>query len=635
MLWDLTRGQRRRFAASTAAMAVGILLLYLSPQIVRRAIDGIVAGHVVKWRLWGAAGLVVAVTALSGCFTYLKGRWAAFASETIARDLRDRLYDHLQHVPASYHDAAQTGDLVQRCTSDVETIRTFYSSQVVEIGRALLLLATALPVLLWMDWRMALVAVALMPVIFAFSAIYFGRVQGSFKATDEAEGRMTAVLQENLTGIRVVRAFARQEFEKTRFAGKNDDHRGLNFKLYVLMAVYWATSDLLVFLQTAAVLFVGAWRVSRGTMSVGTFVAFLQYETMLVWPVRQLGRILTEMGKAAVSLGRVQEILQQPRESQPAARDGIGGLDPLPRYSGGGLGWGSFGETAEPPPQPSPGLPGEGEMRLPQRVRGRIVLRDVVFHHGGKRVLDGISLTIAPGETLAVLGPSGSGKSTLVNLLLRLYDYDQGSITLDGVEINTLDRKYVRSQFAVVMQEPFLYSKTIRENIVLGRHTAADNEAIEAATAAAIHESIEEFDKKYDTLVGERGVTLSGGQRQRVAIARAVLRDAPVMVLDDALSAVDTRTEAAILAALRERRGRHTTILIAHRLSTLAQTDHVVVLEHGRITQYGTPDELLAEEGLYRRLWEIQGALEEDLKEEVAGTLRVPSLNGTRSVPAT
>jgi ATP-binding cassette subfamily B protein len=247
-----------------------------------------------------------------------------------------------------------------------------------------------------------------------------------------------------------------------------------------------------------------------------------------------------------------------------------------------------------------------------------MVLRDVVFHHGGKRVLDGISLTIAPGETLAVLGPSGSGKSTLVNLLLRLYDYDQGSITLDGVEINKLDRKYVRSQFAVVMQEPFLYSKTIRENIVLGRHTAADNEAIEAATAAAIHESIEEFDKKYDTLVGERGVTLSGGQRQRVAIARAVLRGAPVMVLDDALSAVDTRTEAAILAALRERRGKHTTILIAHRLSTLGQADHVVVLEHGKITQYGTPDELLSEEGLYRRLWEIQGALEEDLKEEVA-----------------
>jgi ATP-binding cassette subfamily B protein len=596
-LWRWTAGQRLRYLSAIAAMAVGIALLYLSPQIIAVTIDGIIdhkpdsrQGFLYRFirhlsgpsntrALWIAGALVVLVTAVSGLFTYLKGRWSAFASESIARSLREKLYDHLQHVPVAYHDTAQTGDLVQRCTSDVDTIRTFYSTQVVEIGRALLLLFTAVPILLWMDWKFALVALALMPVIFAFSTLFFGKIQGSFKASDEAEGKLTTVIQENLTGIRVVRAFARQEFETRKFAAKNADYRRLNYRLFYVLAYYWSISDFLIFTQTAAVLFVGARRVSHGSMSVGILVAFLQYEGLVVWPVRQMGRILTEMGKAVVSLGRVEEILSQPCESEPA--------------------------------QPAP---------APEKIRGQIVLRDVVFSRSDRRILDQISLTIPPGQTLAILGPSGAGKSTLISLLLRFHDYESGSITLDGVELNSLDRKFVRSQFAVVMQEPFLFSKTLRQNITLGHHAATDAQAIEASAAAAIHESIEAFDQKYDTLVGERGVTLSGGQRQRVAIARALLRDAPVLVLDDALSAVDTRTESMILSTLKSRHGHRTTLLIAHRLSTLSRADRIIVLEHGRITQQGTHEELIGREGLYRRLWQIQSSLEEDLRMELSGS---------------
>lgn len=597
-LWSLTQGQRRTFGLSLVCLFIGTLFLYAGPQVVRWVIDGVLdhsasvsprvarmlesidaAAHPHGAMLLGGAIMFV-LTAVGGVFMYFRGRFSSYASEQIARTLRMRLYDHLQHLPVSHHDKAQTGDQVQRCTSDVDTVRLLFSSQAVEIARAVALLSIGLPLMFWMDPVLALVGVAMLPIIIIFSIIFFGRVRGSFKKMDDAEGAMTATLQENLTGIRVVRAFARQEFESQRFGERNRNHRDLNDKLFLIMAIYWASSDLLTFAQAALVLYVGSVRVQSGAITIGTLVTFLSYMTLYLWPVRQMGRVLTELGKATVSIGRIQEILDAPRETD-------------------------ISETTN------------GDR--PARITGDVRIENVTLHHGSALVLDAVSLHIPAGRTLAIVGPSGSGKTTLIQLLLRFYDYETGSITLDGMEIRDLPRKYVRQQFGVVMQEPFLYSKSLKENIRLGRQVAEEAEIIESATVAAVHESIESFDQKYDTLVGERGVTLSGGQRQRVAIARALLRDAPVLILDDALSAVDTHTETMILDALKKRRGQRTTIVIAHRLSTLSHADQIAVLEHGKIAQLGTHDQLVSQDGIYKQLWQIQTALEEDLSRELGG----------------
>lgn len=593
-LWKLMQGNRLQYLGALVAMFLGVGLLYTTPLITRGAIDGIIspqkissmtwAAHffAVRQQRWGtplalilAAAALVLLTASAAAFMSLQGRFSGIASETIARRLRDRLYAHLQHVPMSWHDKIQTGDIVQRCTSDVDTVRLFYLQQVIDISRAVLRILIGLPLLFWIDRKMAFAATAIMPAIVAYAIIFFGRVQGSFKKADEAEGVMTAALQENLTGIRVVRAFARQEFEIDRFTKTNANYRDRQWHLFKIMAFYWSTSDFMCFTQFAAIVIVGAWRASIGIMTIGTMIAFISYAQMFIWPIREVGRVLTELGKTLVSIGRIKEVLVIAEEMPPA--------------------------------DPTIGAP---------RIRGEIQLNDVSFRHGENWVLHDVSLSVPAGTTLALLGPSGSGKTTLVNLLLRLYDYDRGTITLDGIELKDLDRKYVRSQFGVVLQEPFLYSKTLRENIKLGRHQAPDEEMVIAAQAAAIHESIESFDQKYDTLIGERGVTLSGGQRQRTAIARAILKEAPILILDDALSAVDTGTELSILDQVRQQRGKRTVIIIAHRLSTLMHADQIAVMDKGRIVQLGNHDELIATEGLYRRLWQIQGALADDLRAE-------------------
>ncbi len=591
ILWDAMEGQRLRYVLAIALMIAGTQIAYLVPLVVRGTIDSVIGEapldaparvaaafeamggrDALRQALWMPGAIMVGLTVLAGLCGYSRGRLVAIASETTARRLRDRLYDHLQRLPVSYHDKADMGDLVQRCTSDVETVRGFLAGQIVEIGRAIVMVLMVLPIMLALDLRMTLVAMAVVPPVVLFSFIFFWRVKAAFQLADEAEGALTTRLQENLTGIRVVRAFARQEHECERFGRCNARLRDLNRRMIWLMSWYWSSSDLLCITQGALVVLGGAYWISQGRMTVGTLVAFIAYVNMFLWPVRQMGRILTEVGRTMVSLGRLDDILAVKHEADP--------------------------------PRP-PALPADA-------VRGGIEVAGLTFSHGGAaHALTDVSFRIGAGQTLALLGPSGSGKSTFVHLLLRLYEYQAGSIRLDGRELRDLARRDVRARIGVVMQEPFLYSKSVRDNIRLGGTQAGEDDIRRAATLACIHDNIMEFEKGYDTMVGERGVTLSGGQRQRLALARAILADPPILILDDALSAVDTETETMILEALRSRRGRRTTIVIAHRLSTLMAADRIIVLEGGRVTQSGTHDQLRRQEGLYRRLWEIQGAMQE------------------------
>jgi ATP-binding cassette subfamily B protein len=582
-LWKLAKEYRSLYIGAMVSVTLATLVGFLPPLVVGATVDNIIGGKALDapaWilrgieslggtstlaqNLWICGLILILLTAVSGLFTYFKGKWSAEAAEGIAKNIRDRAYDHLQRLPFSYHKHAQTGDLIQRCTSDVETIRRFLAVQVVELGRIVLIAVFAVSIMLTLDVGMALVSLISVPLVFVWSMVFFGRIQKVFTKVDESEGRLSNVIQENLTGIRVVRAFATQGHEYDKFIGKNREFRDLVLDLINLFAWYWALTHFLVFMEEGAVLVYGAYRAASGTLSLGSLIVFMFYVGMLLWPVRQLGQIVSDMGRASVSVGRIREILNEELE----------------------------------PPEPQAQKP---------EIKGSIRFDHVSFgYEDGEDVLHDVSFSVEPGQTVAILGATGSGKSSLVHLLQRLYDYDEGSITVDGIELRDIDRQWIRKHIGLILQEPFLFSRTIRENIALSAIDAPDHIVHEAAQIASIHDVILEFEDGYQTAVGEKGVTLSGGQKQRVAIARTLINETPVLVFDDSLSAVDTETDAAIRQALKKRSRDVTTFIISHRINTIREADLILVMEHGRIKQKGTHAALIEQSGLYREIWEMQ-----------------------------
>jgi ATP-binding cassette subfamily B protein len=519
--------------------------------------------------LWICSLSLVTLTCTRGVFLFLRGKLSAQAAENIARNMRLKLYDHIQNLPYGYHVKAESGDLIQRCTSDVETVRKFFATQMVEIGRAFFIVTFAIIMMLSLNKKMTVIAMVVVPIIFIFSYVFFYKIKNTFEKSDAQEGVLSSVLQENLSGVRVVKAFGRQNFEIEKYEKENAKYRDLNFKLVKLLSTYWSTSDILCMTQIGLVLVSGIYFAVNGELSLGTLVVFTTYEGMLLWPVRQLGRILSDMGKMSVSLERIANILDVPVEQE-------------------------YGKALKP------------------EIEGEISFENVNFEYEkSNEILKDISFTVKKGETVAIVGPTGSGKSSLVHLLLRLYDYNSGSIKIDGIELSDIERKHIRSNVGIVLQEPFLYSRTIKENIKMAKLDSEDIEIHSAATVAAVHNVITSFEKGYDTIVGEKGVTLSGGQRQRVAIARTLIKDMPILIFDDSLSAVDAETDRVIREELKKKSEDNTTFIISHRISTVMAADKIIVLNHGKIETIGTHEMLIKKDGIYKRIWDIQTSVDD------------------------
>ena len=596
LLLQFLEGSKLLFVLSILSSALMTLVDMLNPQIIRGTIDNAIGGKESQFPEW-----VNSVVEDLGGFSHIgQNLWipalaiaclglirvaAQFGttmlntagSEVLVKNMRDTLFSHISRLPYAWHMKNSTGDIIQRCTTDVDRIRTFVAEQLTTVFRITILIAMSLYFMFSMNVKMAIIATVPIPVILAYSVIFRKEMHTGFKECDENEGLVSNIVQENLTGVRVVRAFANEKLEKERFKKQNDYYCSLWVHMGHVIGKFFSIQDILCGLQILLVTVFGAVLAVKGEMTSGEYVAFVSYNGMLSFPIRRLGRMLSEMAKAGVSLDRLAYIMDSEEEhDRPGAAD----------YD----------------------------------MTGDIRFEGITFcYEEGHDILKDINIEVPAGSTLGILGGTGSGKSTLMLLLDKLYDIPEGRgrITIGGVDIRDIRTQHLRKNIAMVLQEPYLFSKSLKDNIGIANEHLQLKDIERAAEAACLTEAIEGFTEGYDTFVGERGVTLSGGQKQRTAIARALTQDAPIMILDDSLSAVDNKTDARIRASLEERFGTATIIIISHRITTLSKADKVVVLDKGRITEQGTPEELKTAGGIYQKIYEIQlGISEEEVRHD-------------------
>ena len=585
-LFFLLKGSTSIFILSIVASALVTVFSLLVPEIINITVDSILGSEPVQGNyqkvvtamggieylrdnLWIIALLLLGCALFTALFTYGRSFFNNLANQIFMRRTRDKLFSHLQRLPLGWHIRHRTGDIIQRCTSDADTISNFVSGQLLNLFRIVLLVVFSLIFMFSKNIKLALIASSFIPLIVGYSVIFHLCMKKHFKKCDEEEGVLSTIAQENFTGVRVVRAFGRERYERDRFEKQNTYYTGLWTRTLRHLAVFWSTSDLLATLQGLTIVAVGTVFCVKGALTTGELIAFVFYNTMLIGPVRQLGRIISNMSKAGVSLNRIGEILGAEEEE--------------------------YGK-AEP-------------------LSGDIEFRKVGFEYEeNKPVLRDISFSVPEGSVFGILGGTGSGKSTLTYLLDGLYAPTNGQIYIGGKPISDISPATLRSNIGLMLQEGYIYSGTVGENIALAKNGATQEDIKRSAKEACVDSNIESFANGYETVVGERGVTLSGGQKQRVAIARTLLRNTPYLIFDDSLSAVDSETDAQIRANLNEKFKGATVIIISHRINTVMHADNIIVLDGGRIVESGTNEQLLEKNGIYKKIYDLQFSLPEELK---------------------
>ena len=585
-LWQMMSDYRLSYVAATIALAISALSKTFTYLLLRFFADDVLAqrtmlgASMTSTFVWIGLGFV-GLAAFEGTFTFLSGRLAAYTAEGITRRLRDFLFDHIQRLSFSYHATTPTGDLIERVTSDVDALRRFFSEQAIGMGRIILLFVINFVAILNLNVELALVSVVVIPLILLVSLWFFKKVTKAYEDYQAQEAILSTTLQENLTGVRVVKAFARQDYEKKKFE-KDNWGKYLKGKILLFMhSMFWPLSDIVLGFQMLFGFVYGANMAIRDEISLGTYIAYVGLVVWLIWPIRNLGRLIVSTSTGMVSYSRLMEVVKQQRE-------------PLL----------------------------DGKVQPEGAARGDLLFENVSFMYsdGKSDVLKNVSFHARPGQAIALLGSTGSGKTSLVNLLPRFHEYTGGRVLLDDIELKDYSRAYLRKQIGIVEQEPFLFSRSIRENIMYGVGRDVPQEEVEnAAKAAAVHDVILTFPDGYNTLVGEKGVTLSGGQKQRVAIARTLLKNPRILILDDSTSSVDTETEAEIREALNGLMQNRTTFIIAHRIQSVMIADLILVLDKGEVVQMGTHEKLLKDkDGMYRRIYDIQTKIDVELENEIA-----------------